>query len=97
MCEGFPDIGVAQAGSSLRASPRYRPISRPDFGGGERFGGGGLTLLEGLLDKSDYTATEPHGTTVRVEKKLHYETKGAADGAVERDTDTGGVVTASKD
>jgi len=57
----------------------------------------GLTLLEGLLDKSDYTATEPHGTTVRVEKKLHYETKGAADGAVERDTDTGGVVTASKD
>ena len=71
--------------------------TRPDFGGGERLGGWGLTLLEGLSDKLDFTATDPHGTTVRVEKNLHYETEGAADEAAERDTDSGGVVEASRD
>jgi anti-sigma regulatory factor (Ser/Thr protein kinase) len=72
-------------------------MTRPDFDGGERLGGWGLTLLEGLSDKINYTVTEPHGTTVRVEKNLHYETAGAADEAAERDTDSGGVVTASKE
>ena len=70
---------------------------RPDFGGGERLGGWGLALLEALPDKIDYTATEPHRRPVQVEKKLHCETEGAADKATERDTDTRGVGTASKD
>ena len=84
--EGFGQDDVLPVGTT-----------RPDFGGGERLGGWGLTLLEGLSDKIDYTATEPHGTTVRVEKTLHYETEGAADEAEERDTDSGGVVAASRD
>lgn len=69
---------------------------RSDGEGGERLGGWGLSLLEVLSDKLDFTATDPHGTTVRVEKNLHYETEGAADEAAERDTDKGGVVTASR-
>jgi serine/threonine-protein kinase RsbW len=71
--------------------------SRPDFEGEQRYGGYGLSLLEGLSDKIDFTATEPQGTTVRVEKNLHYETQEAADEATERDTGRGGVVTASKE
>ena len=91
-------ITVTDAGEGF-APKDVLPVGamRPDFGGGERLGGWGLALLEGLSDKIAYTATEPHGTTVRVEKKLHYETAGAADEAAERDTNTGGVVTASKE
>ena len=70
--------------------------TRADGTGGQRYGGYGLALLEGLSDKLDFTATDPHGTTVRVEKKLHYETEGAAEEAAERDTNHGGVVTASR-
>ena len=84
--EGFVPTDVLPVGTT-----------RPDFGGGERLGGWGLTLLEGLSDKIDYTANVPHGTTVRVEKTLYYETEGAADEAAERDTDSGGVVEASRD
>lgn len=51
--------------------------SRADGKGGERLGGWGLPLLEGLSDKLDFTETDPHGATVRVEKNLHYETDGA--------------------
>ena len=69
---------------------------RPDGSGGVRFGGYGLALLEGLSDKLDFTATDPHGTTVRVEKNLHYETEGAANAAAERDNSHGGVVSASR-
>jgi len=71
--------------------------SRPDFGGGERLGGWGMALLEGLSDKLDFTATDPHGTTVRVEKRLDYETAGDAEEAAVRDQEGGGVVTASKE
>ena len=70
--------------------------SRSDGKGGERLGGWGLTLLKGLSDKVDFTVTDPHGTTVRVEKDLHYETQGDADEAAERDTKSGVVVTMSK-
>jgi serine/threonine-protein kinase RsbW len=69
---------------------------RKDFDGGERLGGFGMVLLEGLSDKVDYTETNPHGTTVRVEKKLQYATQGDADEAADRDK-TGGEVTASKE
>ena len=67
-----------------------------DGTGGKRYGGYGLSLLEGLSDKLDFAATDPQGTTVRAEKALHYETQGDADEAAERDTDTGGTVTASR-
>jgi serine/threonine-protein kinase RsbW len=70
---------------------------RTDVNGGERCGGYGLSLLEGLSDKVDFKKTDPHGTTVRVEKTLHYETQGDANEAAERDKKGGGVVTASKD
>lgn len=70
---------------------------RSDGHGGLRYGGYGLGLLEGLSDKLDFTVTDPHGTTVRVEKKLHYETEQAADEATKRDSVVGGVVTASRD
>ncbi len=83
--EGFSSGDVAATGTS-----------RTDFDGGQRLGGWGLALLEGLSDKLDFMATDPHGTTVRVEKNLHYETEVAADEAAERDTNKGGVVTASK-
>lgn len=67
---------------------------RPDGVGGERLGGYGLILLEGLSDKVDFTATDPHGTTVRVEKNLTYQTPGAA--AVAAARDKGGEVTVSQ-
>jgi anti-sigma regulatory factor (Ser/Thr protein kinase) len=91
-------ITVTDAGQGFEQKD-VQPVgtTRPDFDGGERLGGWGLRLLEGLSDKIDYTATEPHGATVRVEKALHYDTQGAADEASERDDQGGGVVTASKD
>lgn len=61
----------------------------------ERYGGWGLSLVEGLSDNLKFTATVPHGTTVRVEKSLHYETQGDADEATERDTGSGVAVTGS--
>ena len=70
---------------------------RPDGKGGERGGGYGLSLLEGLSDKVDFSTTDPHGTTVRVEKNLYYETHADAAEATDRDTNTGGSVTASKE
>lgn len=84
--DGFSQEGVAPVGSE-----------RTDFGGGERLGGWGMLLLEGVSDKVDYTETDPHGTTVRVEKTLHYETQGDANEAAERDTMGGGTVTATKE
>ena len=59
---GFARCDVPEVGSA-----------RPDFGGGERLGGFGLPLLEALSDSLEYTRTEPHGTTVRAEKRLRYE------------------------
>ena len=83
--QGFNQADVQPVGSP-----------RPDGEGGVRLGGWGLALLEGLSDKLDFTATDPHGTTVRVEKELHYDTQGAADEADKRDTGSGGAVTVTK-
>ena len=83
--EGFVKEDVPPVGSS-----------RPDGKGGERLGGWGLSLLEGLSDKVDFTTTHPQGTTVRVEKALHYDTQKDADAAAERDTSAGGEVAADK-
>ncbi len=64
---------------------------RPELGGGERLGGFGLLLLEGLSDKLDFTETDPHGTTVRAEKSLHYATRADSDEAAKRDEGSGGM------
>lgn len=56
---------------------------RPDIGGGERFGGFGLPLLDALSDRLQFRRTDPHGTTVRAEKNLRYLTQTDADNAEE--------------
>jgi serine/threonine-protein kinase RsbW len=91
-------ITVIDAGRGI-AQEDLLPVgtARPDSNGGERYGGYGMLLLEGLSDKVNFTATVPHGTTVRVEKTLHYETRGDADEAAERDKKDVGVVTATKE
>ena len=66
--------------------------SRPDGSGGERVGGFGMSLLEGLADKLDFTDTDPQGTTVRVEKNLHYESLGDVTKAKSMDSSGGGDV-----
>ena len=71
--------------------------SRPDGFGGERTGGYGLSMLEGLSDKLDFTETDPQGTTVRVEKKLLYKTQKDADRATETDGGLGAVAMANTD
>lgn len=68
---------------------------RSDGVGGERSGGYGLSLLEGLSDKVDFTTTDPHGTTMRVEKNLLYESQGDAEAAAKLDTESGGHVKGS--
>ena len=70
---------------------------RADLDGSERLGGFGLPLLEGLSDKIDFTETYPHGTTVRVEKKLHYETQIASNEAAFLDKGSGGQAVVSLD
>ena len=65
--DGFIMADVLPAGSS-----------RSDGEGGERFGGFGLSMVSGLSDKLDFIPTHPHGTTVRVEKTLQYESRDAA-------------------
>ena len=51
---------------------------RADFEGGERIGGYGMTLIQSLSDRLEFRRTDPHGTTVCAEKKLHYRTDAAA-------------------
>lgn len=50
---------------------------RVDESGAERMGGWGLPLVQMLADHVEFRRTNPHGTTVRVEKILHYEGKDA--------------------
>ena len=70
--EGFSFQDVPPAGTS-----------RADFGGGERLGGFGMQLIYGLSDHLAFHRTDPHGTTVRAEKKLHYRSEHAASAAAE--------------
>jgi hypothetical protein len=46
-----------------------------------------------LSDKIDFSETDPHGTTVRVEKNLSYDTKEEADEASEKESKGGGTAT----
>jgi serine/threonine-protein kinase RsbW len=54
---------------------------RADFGGGVRVGGYGLALIQSLSDRLEFRRTDPHGTTVCAEKKLHFVSEDAADAA----------------
>ena len=65
--EGFSFQNVPPAGTA-----------RADFGGGERLGGFGMQLIYGLSDHLAFHRTDPHGTTVCAEKKLHYRSEHAA-------------------
>jgi serine/threonine-protein kinase RsbW len=47
---------------------------RPDhLTGGERIGGFGVPLVNALSDRIRFEPTEPQGTKVQAEKRLHYE------------------------
>ncbi len=72
--QGFAFCSVPEAGSV-----------RSDGDGGERLGGFGLPLLDALSDKLVFSRTDPHGTTVRAEKRLRYQTQKAADTAGDMD------------
>ena len=66
---------------------------RADFAGADRIGGFGLELVRLLSDHLEFQRTDPQGTTVRAEKRLHYMTQSAADEAMQlNDSDGGGVV-----
>lgn len=69
---------------------------RPDAGGGERLGGFGLPLLGLMSDQLEFARTDPQGTTVRAEKRLHYETRAASDDADAMDGEGGGQVSVSE-
>ncbi len=85
-------ITVTDEGQGFTAADIAPPgTTRPDMEGGERMGGFGLMLLEGLSDRLDFTETNPHGTTVRVEKSLHYATPPDAEEASQRDKGSGGA------
>jgi serine/threonine-protein kinase RsbW len=62
---------------------------RQDTDGNVRIGGYGLSLLEGLSDKVDFTETNPHGSTVRVEKNMLYATVEKAEEAAVQDKVSG--------
>lgn len=62
---------------------------RPDTDGRERIGGFGLHLVEVMADHLEFRRTEPQGTTVRAEKRLHYETDQDERDAIELDASRG--------
>jgi anti-sigma regulatory factor (Ser/Thr protein kinase) len=70
--QGFSMNALAPVGSE-----------RADFDGGRRFGGFGLQLIESLSDKVEFRSSDPHGTTARATKLLHYASQADADEAAE--------------
>jgi anti-sigma regulatory factor (Ser/Thr protein kinase) len=68
---------------------------RLDMDGGERLGGFGLPLLELMSDLLEFSRTDPHGTTVRAEKRLRYETQEASDDASNMNRTAGGQISVS--
>lgn len=65
---------------------------RPDMDGGLRLGGFGLPILDALSDRLEFTRTDPHGTTVRAEKSLRYETRRDAENAEEMNRSDAGPI-----
>jgi anti-sigma regulatory factor (Ser/Thr protein kinase) len=66
-------ILVEDEGTGFVAKDVAAPGSeRSGSDGRTRVGGYGLALVAGMADKLTFSVTYPHGTTVRVEKQLHY-------------------------
>lgn len=78
------DICVEDKGHGFSLS-NLQPAGteRADFDGGRRLGGFGLKLIESLSDKVEFHTSDPHGTTARATKTLHYATQADADEAAE--------------
>jgi hypothetical protein len=76
-------------GFSFKSVPAVGSV-RSDTHGGERIGGFGLQLVEALADRVEFHRTDPHGTTVKAEKTLHYKNDAAARHAVRLDASQGG-------
>lgn len=55
--------------------------ARPDFDAQaeQRIGGYGLKLVELLSDRLDFTHSDPHGTTVRAERRLRFRDDSSPD------------------
>jgi anti-sigma regulatory factor (Ser/Thr protein kinase) len=74
-------VTVADSGTGFVAD-EIAPVGseRPDFKGQpQRIGGYGLRLVELLSDRLEFQRSDPSGTTVRAEKRLHYKTQADAD------------------
>ncbi len=76
-------------GFSFKAVPEVGSLRADNQAGGQRIGGFGLQLIEALADQIDFHRTDPHGTTVRAEKRLHYRNAAAAEKAVHMDEAAG--------
>jgi serine/threonine-protein kinase RsbW len=72
-------------GFSFKAVPAVGSVRAETQGDGERIGGFGLQLVEGLADRIEFRRSDPHGTTVRAEKALHYQSQAAAQQALKMD------------
>jgi serine/threonine-protein kinase RsbW len=81
---GFPFKDLPEIGSE-----------RADLNGGTRLGGYGLPLLRALCDRLEFRSTDPHGTTVRAEKYLVYETERDAEDAYILNRESTGRITVS--
>ena len=76
-------------GFSFKAVPEVGSLRPDNQAGGERIGGFGLQLIETLADHLEFHRTDPHGTTGRAEKRLHYRNAAAAEQAVQMDGTAG--------
>ena len=83
-------------GFTFRDVPEIGTV-RSDGDSEERLGGFGLPLLELMSDELEFTRTDPHGTTVRAEKRLRYESQQASDDADEMNEHGGGVAYVSSE
>ena len=84
-------------GFSFKAVPEVGTLRPDNQAGGDRIGGFGLQLIESLADRIEFRRTDPHGTTVRAEKRLHYQNPDAAETAIRMDETAGhptGVISA---
>lgn len=78
------EITVEDKGSGFSLD-QLAPVGseREDFHGGRRVGGYGIKLVESLTERVEFFPTDPHGTTARAVKRLHYDTQADADSAAE--------------
>ena len=83
------------SGFSFKDVPEAGTVRPDSLQGGQRIGGFGMGLVQALADRLEFRRTDPHGTTVRAEVELHYQTEAAAERAARMDDSEGGQVTVS--